>query len=43
VVCGTNSGYHLYTDVGDTCNTAVFHLGQGSLLTREWTVRVRLL
>jgi hypothetical protein len=40
VICGTNSGYHLYTDMSDTCNLAIFHLGQGSLLTREWTIRV---
>ncbi|XP_023333533.1 uncharacterized protein LOC111705262 [Eurytemora carolleeae] len=39
-ICGTNSGYHMYLDIGDSCNLATFNLGQGTLLTREWTIRV---
>lgn len=44
VICGTNTGEHMYVDVSDSCNKLLFTLGsnaQGtSLVTRQWSIKV---
>lgn len=40
-ICGTNTGYHMYVDASDDCNTLSFHLADGSVsVTRQWEIRV---
>lgn len=38
-ICGTNTGYHMYVDASEECNTLSFQLGP-SQASREWAIRV---
>lgn len=44
VICGTNSGYHVYFDAVDACNSLDFQLGNNvlgaSTVTRSWSIKV---
>jgi len=41
VICGYNTGEHMYVDASDACLTMNFHLGEsGSTFQRTWNVRV---
>jgi len=41
VICGTNSGEHMYVDVSCTdCIDLAFALGQGATATRQWSIKV---
>lgn len=44
VICGTNTGYHMYTDASNSCNTLSFQLGQTgigtTLATRQWNIKI---
>jgi len=41
VICGTNTGAHMYVEASDSCNTMSFHIADGSASTnREWAIRV---
>jgi len=44
VMCGTNSGYHLYADASPSCNTLDFQLGSTAvgttIATRSWNIKV---
>lgn len=44
-ICGINSGYHVYVDADDDCNSLDFQLGNAavgvtSLATRSWSIKV---
>jgi len=45
VICGINSGYHVYFDASDNCHDLNFQLGNeangiGSVATRTWSIKV---
>jgi len=41
VICGTNSGEHMYVDSADQCNDLGFNIGGGaSTITRAWTIKI---
>jgi len=40
VICGTNSGEHMYVDASEMCNTLAFQLGTTSTVTRAWTIKI---
>eukprot|EP00093_Oithona_nana_P004330 04330.XXX_134142_132652_1 [CDS] Oithona nana genome sequencing. len=41
VICGTNSGEHMYVDASDMCNDLAFNLADtGSTVTRTWTIKI---
>jgi hypothetical protein len=44
LICGTNSGYHVYFDASDACNSLDFQLGNNvigaSTVTRSWSIKV---
>jgi len=40
VICGTNTGAHMYVDASEACNTLSFQLGTTSSPTRSWTIKV---
>jgi len=44
VICGTNTGYHMYVDANPNCNTLMFQLGNAAvgttLATRQWNIKV---
>jgi hypothetical protein len=45
LICGTNTGQHMYVDASKACNDLVFQLGTAgigvaSLASRAWTVKV---
>lgn len=41
VICGTNSGEHMYVDSSDLCNDLGFNIGAGtSTVTRSWTIKI---
>merc|ERR1711981_479035 len=45
VICGINSGYHVYFDASENCNSLNFQLGnvaQGlsSIATRSWSIKI---
>jgi len=37
VICGTNTGEHMYVDASDNCNKIVFNIGSS---TAEWSIKV---
>lgn len=39
-LCGTNTGYHMYVDASNDCNTLSFQLGASGSAMREWSIRV---
>jgi len=44
-ICGTNTGYHVYFDASDACNTLDFQLGNhargvSTVATRSWSIKV---
>merc|ERR1719189_1136877 len=41
VLCGTNSGTHLYIDASDNCNTLMFLLGTIGGTEPKWSITVR--
>jgi len=45
VICGVNSGYHVYFDASDSCNSLNFQLGNvasglNSIATRSWSIKI---
>jgi hypothetical protein len=41
MICGTNTGYHMYVDASNDCNTLSFHIADGtSSVNRQWEIRV---
>merc|ERR1711971_919022 len=45
VICGTNSGFHVYFDASDSCNSLDFQLGNNAIgvsaaATRSWSIKV---
>lgn len=40
VICGTNTGQHMYIDVPEECALLSFHLAAGSSATRQWNIEV---
>jgi len=45
VICGTNSGYHVYFDASDACNSLDFQLGNvatgvTTAATRSWSIKI---
>jgi len=40
VICGTNTGEHMYVDASDSCNTLSFHLSEASTVTPMWSIIV---
>jgi hypothetical protein len=45
VICGVNSGYHVYFDASDDCHSLNFQLGNvatgiASIATRTWSIKV---
>lgn len=40
IICGTNSGEHLYVDASDACDELLFILGPNAA-TAEWSITVR--
>lgn len=41
IICGTNSGYHMYVDVTPSnCQQAVFQIGPSTSTTRQWDILV---
>jgi len=41
VICGVNTGAHIFIDASDSCNTMSFHIGSESgTATREWAIRI---
>jgi len=44
VICGTNTGYHVYADASDSCNTIDFQLGTNNIgttiPTRQWNIKI---
>jgi len=44
VICGTNTGYHMYAETSDSCNTLDFQLGPTgigtTIPTRQWNIRI---
>jgi len=41
ILCGTNSGEHLYIDASDACNDLLFILGQNPAMEPMWSITVR--
>jgi len=41
VICGTNSGEHLYIDASSSCNTLMFILGSDPAMEPMWSITVR--
>jgi len=39
VICGTNTGYHMYVDASDSCNTLSFQLST-TTFTRSWAIQI---
>jgi len=43
-ICGTNTGYHMYAEASDSCNTLDFQLGPtgigATIPTRQWNIRI---
>jgi len=41
VICGTNTGDHIYVDASPSCNTLSFHIGSAtSTVSRKWSIHV---
>ena len=41
LICGTNTGEHMYVDASDDCNTLDFHIGSASsTTTRQFAIKV---
>jgi len=40
VICGTNTGQHMYIEASDSCNTLSFHLDDNNNANREFAIRV---
>lgn len=44
VICGTNTGYHMYVDANPACNTLLFQLTPTAvgttLATRQWNIKI---
>jgi len=40
VICGTNTGQHMYIDVPTDCALLSFHLADGVSTTRQWAIEV---
>jgi len=45
VICGTNTGFHVYFDASDACHDLDFALGQNavglaSVATRQWNIKI---
>jgi len=40
VICGTNSGEHLYIDAVDDCAQLSFQLSDASTVTRKWAIKI---
>lgn len=39
VICGTNTGEHMYVDAAEACNTLSFQLSTATF-TRSWAIKV---
>jgi len=41
VICGTNTGDHIYVDASASCNTLSFHIGSAtSTISRKWSIHI---
>merc|ERR1711963_63415 len=41
IICGTNSGAHMYLDASDDCNTVYVNIGGTTTTSRSWNIHVR--
>jgi len=40
VICGTNTGAHMYVEASEACNTLSFQLSGTASVTRSWAIKV---
>ena len=40
VICGVNTGQHMYLDASPSCNTLKIDVDTGTATTRQWQIKV---
>ena len=43
VICGVNTGQHMYLDASPSCNTLKIDVDTGTATTRQWQIKVDIL
>ncbi|XP_059081956.1 uncharacterized protein LOC131879613 [Tigriopus californicus] len=40
IICGINTGEHMYVDASDSCNELAFQFGSSSSVSRQWSIKI---